>query len=531
MLTLNRPAFIESCEQQLDSEFRAARWAHHRLLDFETLHQKVLDDAAELCAPGIGRVGKLVSRLSRNARRREHTTEGQWSPNPHPLWAKALRGKLHELRKQRNSDPRWREALKWADTPGPGAPARGTARQRKGESDADFRERCEKRRNFLTRREQYRSELYAHRTIYWGTWNGLLKAVDKSRATVLERRKQGLAADMRRPKYRDSQSLFADHHGVRIIERGPLWWVIEMRLGLEAEWVRFRAKCGSWHPVPDDVLPRTATLTRHRDGERYRYSISLTFAIDKPIDSALNGTGTVALDWGHREHGHERAREGMRAFAWTGEDGQTGEVLIPTQCREMLDEADTLKSRVDVTFVVRRKTLGLPEKNRYRYRQRLMLSGVRTLEESQWLSWEMRYERRIAKRLRRVQNIRREVYTQAIRALRKHYSAFVFEKEVTQSIKDTQTQEEMPRRKRANRDLATRYEFISLCERLGATIVTVPSRNTTRECPECGHLSNNGPELLIVCEACGVARDKDFGATRVIMRRGKEALEMQAQSA
>ena len=82
----------------------------------------------------------------------------------------------------------------------------------------------------------------------------------------------------------------------------------------------------------------------------------------------------------------------------------------------------------------------------------------------------------------------------------------------------------MVRRKRANRDLTARYDFVSLCERFGAELVPVPSRNTTRECPSCGHLGENGPELLAACPACGTARDKDRGAAVVILRRAEEAL-------
>jgi len=80
------------------------------------------------------------------------------------------------------------------------------------------------------------------------------------------------------------------------------------------------------------------------------------------------------------------------------------------------------------------------------------------------------------------------------------------------------------RRKRANRDVSARYEFTQLCERFGADVITVSARNTTRECPSCGHLDENTADLLIACSGCGVARDKDFGAAVVILHRGKEAL-------
>src|SRR5262245_6465276 len=234
-LTMNRPALVESDEQRLDAEFRSARWLYHRLLDFEDLHQKELDRAAEAAAPGIVRVGRILARLSRRARRRERTTEGQWSPDPRPGLAERLRSTLAELRAARNADPRWGEACAWADTPADDAPARGGIRRKSGETDEDFAWRSAKRRDRLTRREAYRAELYAGRRIYWGTWNALLRSVDQARKSVLQRRKQGLPAEWRRPRWSDDGTLTADS-GFRVVDREGLWWTIEMRLGITDEW-------------------------------------------------------------------------------------------------------------------------------------------------------------------------------------------------------------------------------------------------------------------------------------------------------
>lgn len=61
MLTMCRPARVLSCEIRLDAEYRSARWIHHRLLDFEDEHQRVLDAAAawgfqchDSCGPRAG---------------------------------------------------------------------------------------------------------------------------------------------------------------------------------------------------------------------------------------------------------------------------------------------------------------------------------------------------------------------------------------------------------------------------------------------------------------------------------------------
>lgn len=569
MLTLSRPAKIASSETRLDAEYKSTRWIHHRLLDFEDEHQLVLDAAAEATAPGIVRVGRLLAKLARKAKRRERTTAGSWSPNPRPELAAHLKERLARLRVVRNADERWTAALGWADEEvGEAKQVRRRrakdprhVKRRKNESDEAWEKRFAlltadetdehyaakvEKASKQTRREAYRAKLYAERRCYWGTWNALCKSVDQARNDVLARRKQGMPAEWRRPKFRDPASLAADSGGFRIVDREGLWWLVEIRLGAgEAEWVTVRAKCGNWHDVPEDAEFTTAKLTRRQDGARWSYSLSLTVeGVAKPATDWAT-SGLVAFDWGHREHGHDNAQDGIRAFVWRGNDGRTGEILIPAECRRTLDEIDALKARLDTTFDARRRGLLAARgsqyhdpahcRNRHSYRRHLERLGVRTDEQSLWLAWETRYERRIMARRKRFRNLRRETYTQAVRDLRKHYAQFAFESERIHdalktrkqrgtTIRELQTEDEMIRRKRANRDLTARYEFVSLCERFGAEIVPVPSRNTTRECPTCGKRGENGPELLTACSGCGTTRDKDRGAAVVIFRRAEKVL-------
>lgn len=557
MLTLSRPARVLSCPVRLEEEYRSARWIHHRLLDFEDEHQRIVDEAAERCAPGIRRVGRILARLKRREKRRKRTTTGQWSPHPRPELTTKLQAMLVELRERRNADPRWKAALGWADDP-IGSPKQVRRRRakspdkvkrRKRESDEAWAKRFarltsdETEEHFAekkakaprrTRREEYRAKLYAERRIYWGTWNALCKSVDQAVAKVLQLRKQGMPAEWRRRRFGNRGTIAADPGGFRICERGDLWWVVEMRLGTEsgkgpdAEWVRVRAKCGNWHHVPDDASITTARLTQRRDGQRWNYTLSLTVdgAGKSRHAATASRTGRVAFDWGHREHGHDTSADGIRAFVWLGDDGRSGEVLVPAECRRCLDEINEIKSRCDELFDARKRSLGLRDKNRHTYRKRLLRSGVRTEEESDWLRWDTRKSRMIARRWKRVKNLRRETYTKAVRELRRHYAEFVFEDECVHdperkrtSIRETQTKEQIIRRRRSNRDLCARHEFVSLCERFGAELHTVSARNTTRECPECGHLDENTAELLMACSACGTVRDKDFGAAAVILRR------------
>jgi transposase len=296
-----------------------------------------------------------------------------------------------------------------------------------------------------------------------------------------------------------------------------------MRIGVTEEWVRFRAKCGNWHAIPEDAVMRTCQLTRRRDGMRWCYSVSIV--VDGVAKKrALQGAGIVALDWGHREHGHDNAKQGIRAFTWVGDDGRSGEILLPAECRRLLDEVDEIKSRIDQAFDARKEARNLTERNRHTYRRRLTSLGVLSEEESLWLKWEMRYERRLNQRRKRIQNLRRETYLAAARELRQHYAVFAIEDQVAESMKQLDLDEMTRHRKRSNRDMTARYEFTQICERLGAHLVPVTARNTTRECPDCGELAEVGPELLIVCPGCGGVRDRDFGACVVILKRAQAAL-------
>lgn len=553
-LAIHRPAVIQSSARQLDEEMRSARWLHHRLLDFEDQHQHVLDLAAEVAAPGIVRVARLVARLLKRTKRRERTTVGQWSPNPHPGWLSGLRSSLTILRAQRNASDEWKTACAWADTPAEDAPDRGGIRRKSGETDDAFAERSSKRRNKLTRRESYRMALYnvhvakgaiERSRVYWGTWNFLLKSVDKARAAVLRQRKSGMPSEWHRPRCDDRNSIAADSGGFRIVTRGNgsvvskngitvgnPWWTIDIRVA--SGWVSLRAKFGNWHDLPPDAVMKTCTLTR--DGNSCSVSITVagmpeehTYSVD-PLPQCpgkrelLDGQGVVALDWGHREHGHPNERDGLRVFTWIGDDGQSGEILLPKECRKLLDDIDATKSRIDEVFNARKSSLHLPDRNRYGYRNRLLRSGVVTREEAAWLTWETRYEKRIASNRDRIVNLRKETYVQSIRALRRSYGRFAIEDETIVGHRKSAKEDQTLHRKRQNRELSARYEFMQLCERLGAVMIPVPARNSTRECMWCGELHENTAELLMVCPKTGKVTDKDFGACHTIMKRAKEEL-------
>jgi hypothetical protein len=229
------------------------------------LNGKTLNDVIEkLRATGVPklwgfegkrrRVERILAKLARRARWKERASDGAWCPNPRPELYELLRDRLAAMRKVRNADPRWKQALDWADEEvgAPKAVRRRRAkppekiRRRKTETDEAFAKRFDllthdetdehyakklEKSPRRTRREAYRAELYKQRRIYWGTWNALVKSVDQARNDVLKSRKNGVPAEIRRPKYRDPVTLTAERGGIRIIEQGELWWTLELRVG------------------------------------------------------------------------------------------------------------------------------------------------------------------------------------------------------------------------------------------------------------------------------------------------------------
>jgi rubrerythrin len=360
--------------------------------------------------------------------------------------------------------------------------------------------------------------------VYADTWNALRRSCDQAVAAVLKVRREGLPAEWRRPRWDDPATIVADKPGHwRIVERGSLWWTLETRL--HEGWVRFKAKLGNWHNIPDDAVFKTLKLTRRKHGNGWKYSVSICVqGMPEAGGTAFADRGAVALDWGHREHGHPNARHGIRAWYWRGDDGREGEILLPAEMRELRDRIDDTLSRIDKTFAAR----GEHDRNRHAYRKRLQRLRVLTREQDAWLVWETRYEKRVDRMRRRLQNLRRETYLQAVRDLRKQYKHFVTEDEPGKHHQRNDKEEQSKHRKRQNRDMVARYEFLSICERLGADVITVPSRNTTRECPDCGALAENGPEPDVACPGCGQVEDKDARACRIILRRGLEALANRA---
>ena len=507
-LCASRPAYIVDGHEALALEFRSARWAHHRLLDFERKHQRIMDRAQRWIVPDLHRVARILARISKRG--------------SHSGWKPGLQARMKALRDARNAHPLWVAAKRWADTPSPRAPV--VVRRRKaGETDEAFAARVAqgKRRS---RRDQHCVEvLYPQIRCHSSTYTALRAAVKQAVGKAIAERSKGSSASWRRPKYSDPITITS--LSFTVVARRHPWWTLEFRVGRPSAIVQIRAKLGDWHELPPDVALLRLQLTKRGD----RLSLSVTCG-EMP-DEDFPGGGVVALDWGHREHGHDRQGEGIRAFCWRGDDGRTGEILLPAECRIQLDRMHAVQSRLDQAWDARAATLGLHCKSRRQgYRASLMRSGVRTEDETLWLRWERNQERMIEAARRRVYALRKETYMKAVRALRRRYRVFVAEDIQGEALKAKAKEEEGARRKRENRDLTARFDFVSIAARKGAEVLKVNARNSTRECPACGFLRPKTSDVLLACGGCGRVSDRDHDAPITLLRRGLAALAAQVQT-
>lgn len=517
-LTMNRPALVRpEDEHRLAREFGRARRAHHALLDFEAAHQAVLDETQAAIVPRMAALIRIVGRL--RARPRRHPTLA-----PRAALLAACRAEIVKARKARNDDPRWREACRWPDGIAPECSARSGPRRKALETDEQYAERCASRRTTRTRRESYQVSLYAVSHVRACTWCDLQARVKQAVQAVLSRRAKGLPSEWRRPRWDEGHTLIIAKTArpEARMTRGPLWWEIDWPLYGGGS-VPIRAKFGNWHDLPSDATIVRLELSRRRRGHRWRYSVSAL--VEGMPDVLPGGGGVVGLDWGHREHGHGAA--GIRAFVWHGDDGRSGEVLIPERARLELDRAAAEQARTDLVF----DALQTGARHRRSWRRQLERAGVRTADEQAWMTWDARQERRILRALRRAAAIRTECYRQAVRELRRHYGTFVFEDIDAGKIKKKQKATELEHRKRQNRDLSAPYMFRQIAERSGADCLDVDAAYTSRTCSRCGYVDDRSSDVLQACTACGAVVDRDVRAAENILRRGQEALAKRASSA
>lgn len=502
MITVIRRRVIVPAELEpvLDAEYRAARWAHNRLLDFEFAHQRMLDDFA----PRLTRVGRLIARLKRRQRWRAKTRG--WKPPLHKELLARLMKLRDTLRAERNASPQWKALLKWPNV------HVGTVncRRQAGETDEEFATRAAKKGR--TRRGQHFVDIYAQRHCYHGTFNGLAASVAQAVTMVIKERSNGNSSQLRRPSWRGPGRLHAQPVGCKVTRLDSKRLRIKFRL--HNGWAELTTSAkGNLPELGDSADLRTADLCRTRVGRAWHYTISLTYRVDACRHA---GGGVVGIDTGHRKRdGNE-----LRACVWYGSDGRRGEVLLPAECMRCIETADAIYSKIDTAF----NALKTGHRSRHAYARALERRGVMTEAESGWYQWAQQREMRALALKKRARSLRDRVYLDTARTLSKRYCYMAIDT-VGKDVQQLQIDESMPGTIRQARDLVAAYHLQTVFERYGIQRLKVDAHNSTRECTECGELHNVGAELYVTCPNTGAKTDQDYSAAYTMLARGLTARE------
>ena len=110
-------------------------------------------------------------------------------------------------------------------------------------------------------------------------------------------------------------------------------------------------------PLPAGAVVRRAAVHVRRIGPREEWSVEITVSM-LPVERANLGAGAVAIDLGWRQLGdYDAMTDEVRVGVWLGEDGERGEVRLPSAVISGIRKAEDLRSIRDKAFDAARGAL------------------------------------------------------------------------------------------------------------------------------------------------------------------------------
>lgn len=315
--------------------------------------------------------------------------------------------------------------------------------------------------------------------------------------------------------------------------RTPIWCAVPVKLH---------------RPLPADCRIKWVFLHCRRFGLRMEWS--LRFVLSRESGWAredLATGGAVALDVGWRV-----VPGGLRVAYWVGDDGQTGELVLPdhreaNDWRHMLDKAQDLASIRDSRFnemrdafadwLVSVSTKQLPPsltalthlrlwKSKEKLGRAIEAAGadVRRIDSSladrlaAWWTKERHLQRWELDNRRVWERRRLELYRDFAARLSRRYRSVVLEKLDLRKLQREKSVEDKTADDAAmkfhQRDAAISLLRQCLSERFAET-VEESAVDTTRRCHACGSLESwDHAELTHTCGACGQTWDQDENSAR-----------------
>lgn len=387
--------------------------------------------------------------------------------------------------------------------------------------------------------------------LYWGTYLAVEQAAQSMRkGAPPEFRRIGVRGDF--PEYGRvalqiqkgitvSEALRGDDQRLRIepTEDGTGYTTVRMRVGSDGRdplWATFGVK---FHrPLPDDARIKWVYLHREMVADHETWTVSFVIARksgwSKP-DTARSGSVGVDLGW-------RLVPGGLRVAYWIGDDGDEGELILPSRDTTRWAKAESLRSIRDrefneiqpvvVEWLKNRESTWLhehtPNLHLWRSSQKLELVVERwrsnRFDGDEEIFARCEAWRKQSKHLRewevnqrkKATNWREDTYRKFAAMLRRKYRVVCVEKFSVAEMAKLPVAEsnENDRAMRVYRRIASPGRLRELLTETAASVVRVDAKHTTMQCHACGELSGEpNPEMLIhTCSQCGESWDQDRNA-------------------
>lgn len=314
-------------------------------------------------------------------------------------------------------------------------------------------------------------------------------------------------------------------------------------------------------PLPKGAIIKGATVHLRRIGPRDEWSVTLTVVVPEMTSVRRCGSGVVAIDVGWRQMAGENTDTELRIARWRSENGEAGELRLPSWCIGGLRRAESLRSTRDQNLdlarpwfcsILRDQLDGAPEwflaatKSIHAWRSSARFAAlVLRWEKNRWPGDEAAYEALEAWRYddhhlwawessQRTSSLRhrREVYRIFAADLARRFDTLVLEKFNKSALAkrpptgaDEKAENEVAR---SNRQLVAVSELCLVATHAftgrGGTAVQVPCEYTTLTCHACGVVErfDAAGHISHACSACGAGWDQDDNAAANLLTRWRE---------